>query len=314
MSASPDHPSDPPADPARDESPAPAPAESESEAESEAEFDPAALEDDDAGEPPAPEDDPLLQSVKFDQLPELTESIRLVHEIQAGHEEAVALLMERYHNRLHRIVRIRLSAKLRRCVESVDIMQETWRSALGRIQEFELRSTASIIQWLSKIVQNQLIDTHRFYYANKRDRSREVHLADDRRGDDEAPGAVVPSKIKTPDQDAYDRDMAALVDEAVGELPDDYREVIMLRTYYGGSWDFVTKEMGRLTSEATRQLHRRARIRLGRIMRAKLAERTGADPEADPASEAASEAASGSARDGGPGRTPRAPRTDEDDD
>lgn len=278
MSAFPDTPSDPREDPSREDPPAPA---EDREASSDAE----ALEDDDAGEPPTPEDDPLLQSVKFDQLPELTESIRLVHEIQAGHEEAIALLMQRYHNRLQRIVRIRLSAKLRRCVESVDIMQETWRSALGRIQEFELRSTASIIQWLSKIVQNQLIDTHRFYYANKRDRAREVHLADDRRGDDEAPGAVVPSKVKTPSQDADDREMAALVDEAVGELPDEYREVIMLRTYYGGSWDFVTKEMGRPSSEATRQLHRRARIRLGRIMRAKLAERTGADPDASPGSD-----------------------------
>ncbi len=74
-----------------------------------------------------------------------------------------------------------------------------------------------------------------------------------------------------PDDIAAQRELERIVDESVGELPDDYREVIMLRTYCGGSWEYVCNELGHVSSEASRQLHRRARIRLGRIVRARIA-------------------------------------------
>lgn len=220
---------------------------------------------------PEPSDDPLLSSVDPGALPDFTESMRLLTEAQAGDDQALDDLLRRYEDRLRRIVRIRLNAKLRRCVESVDIVQETFRSALGRINELELRSTASILQWLSKIAENHLIDTHRRYYGLKRDRTREIRIADARPESGERLHGVTPSAPgKSPLEEASQAEIARIVDEAVAELPDDYREVIMLRTYYGGSWDEVTRQMGRPTSEATRQLHRRARIRLARMVKDKL--------------------------------------------
>ena len=129
------------------------------------------------------------------------------------------------------------------------------------------------------IAENRLHDTHRQFYGMKRDKRREVHMADGSRGsgDERVPGVVVAGKGDSPAEAAARAELARIVDESVAELSDDYREVIMLRTYYGGSWEFVTQEMGRQNPDATRQLHRRARIRLGRIVRKKMK-----DPDALP--------------------------------
>lgn len=222
----------------------------------------------------APGDDPLLQSVDNRALPDVTESMRLVQRAQQGDDAAMNELIQRYEPRLRRIVRIKLSYRLRRVVESVDIVQDTFRAAAEHIEDLELRSTASILQWLSRIAENRMLDTHRHFYGLKRDKTREVRMADPR-GEDDAgefrPGAVVPDAGPTPEEEASRRELARLVDEAVAQLPEDYREVIMLRTYYGGSWDYVAEQMNRTNGDAARQLHRRARIRLARIMREKTA-------------------------------------------
>lgn len=227
-------------------------------------------------------EDPLLSSVSAADLPDVTESMRLVGAAQQGDALAMNTLIQRYEERVRRIVSIRLSARLRRCVESVDIVQDVFANAAQNIGSLELRSTASIIQWLSRIAENRMHDTHRHFFGLKRDKRREVHIADDGRGsvDERTPGMIVAGDGDSPPEAASRRELAQIVDEAVAELPDDYREVIMLRTYSGGSWEFVTREMGRPNPDATRQLHRRARMRLARIVRRKMSGIDGA-PSAD---------------------------------
>jgi len=215
------------------------------------------------------DDDPLLASVAGDELPDLTESMVLLRQAQDGNEVALDELFRRYQSRLARIVRIRMSAKLRRCVETVDVVQDTYRAALKRIDDLELRSTASIMQWLAKIAENQMLDTHRRFYGQKRDKGREVRLGEGARDDGSSTtgrGVVPPSDQATPAELAETAELRRLVDDAVAELPDDYREVIMLRTYYGGSWDWVAEQIGRPGGDAARQLHRRARMRLSRLL------------------------------------------------
>ena len=229
-------------------------------------------EGDDVASSPADESaDDLLASVSPGELPDLTESMRLLEQAQGGDDQALNDLLSRYEERLKRIVRIRLTARLRRCVETVDIVQETFQSALKHINKLEMRSTASIMQWLSRIAENQMHDVHRRFYGQKRDRTREVRISDGGRMDDESTrGVVPPSGSVAPDELAAQDEIRKIVDDAVAELPDDYREVIMLRTYYGGSWEFVAEQIGRPNADAARQLHRRARIRLSRIMQGRL--------------------------------------------
>lgn len=213
------------------------------------------------------QDDPLLASMPADELPEFTESMHLLRKAQDGDDVALDELFQRYQARLSRIVRIGLTARLRRCVETVDIVQETYRAALKRIGDLELRSTASILQWLAKIAENQMLDTHRRFYGLKRDKRREQRLGDGTRNDDGSSGGWQPAaSVPGPDEQVASEELRQIVDNAVAELPDDYREVIMLRTYYGGSWEWVAEQMGRPGADAARQLHRRARMKLSRVL------------------------------------------------
>ena len=57
------------------------------------------------------------------------------------------------------------------------------------------------------------------------------------------------------------------------DLSDDHREVILLRLYLGGEWDFVAQEMGRADNvHATQELYRRARKKLEEKLGPKLGE------------------------------------------
>lgn len=211
---------------------------------------------------------PLHESLDPAGLPDLTESMRLVREAQGGSREALEALLGRYQDRVHRIVRVRLSTKLRRHVESMDVVQETLRKAADAIGELELRSQAAILQWLARIAENQMLDVHRRMSAAKRDRLREVPIDD---GSERASSSGGPAAdVLPPDEQAARNELSRLVDECVAALPDDYREVITLRTYCGGSWEWVTAQMGKESSEAVRQLHRRATIRLARVMQERM--------------------------------------------
>jgi RNA polymerase sigma-70 factor, ECF subfamily len=224
--------------------------------------------------PPAaeavPEAQPLHESLA-DELPELTESMKLVQEAQAGSREALEALLTRYQDRVLRIVRIRISNKLRKHVESMDVVQETLRKAAANLNELELRSQAAILQWLAKIAENQMLDVNRRMSAAKRDRSREQPL--ERRTDSGDFFGMPAADQAPPDEIAAQRELARLVDECVAELPDEYREVVTLRTYCGGSWEWVTQQMGRESTEATRQLHRRASVKLGRMLQERMKKR-----------------------------------------
>ncbi len=216
----------------------------------------------------------LLESaVEPDALPAPTESIRLLEAARTGDRDALAALVHRYEDRLRRIIRIRISARLRQSLESVDVMQETWRAAVQHIDGLMAHEGADILRWLARIAENHMLDVNRRLTADRRDRRREVPLPDP--GDSTHPRAALPETSpagRNPSELASERELRAIVDEAVAGLPEDYREVIVLRTYHGGSWEFVARAMGRPTAEAARVLHRRARIQLARILRDRLGE------------------------------------------
>jgi RNA polymerase sigma-70 factor (ECF subfamily) len=215
------------------------------------------------------EQDQLSDSLKDAPLPDFTESMRLAEAAKTGDRQALDDLLRRYEPRLRRIVRIRLNARLRRCLESVDIIQETYTSAFQAIERLELRSTASILQWLARIAENHMIDAYRRHYGTKRNRDREGG-GDPEWGDAGKEWGAQPHQPLSPDKEVAKQEILAMVDNAVSQLPDEEREVVLLRSYHGGSWAYVAKQMGRPSEDAARQLHRRARMRLARLLDGRL--------------------------------------------
>jgi RNA polymerase sigma-70 factor (ECF subfamily) len=204
------------------------------------------------------------------ELPALGRSLELARRAQAGEAEALDELLRRYQERVVRIARIRMGSRLRTCMESMDLVQETWRTALGRFQDLELRSHASLIQWLSKILENQIHDAvTRNFRTEKRARDRERPLSPAGESGDAA--ALEPAGSEPAPADALaETELREIYDACVEELEGDQREVVLLREYAGASWELIARELGRARVEAAQELYRRARIRLAGIVQRRL--------------------------------------------
>lgn len=196
---------------------------------------------------------------------DLTHSVQLARAAQQGDREALDKLFRLYHDQVRRIARIRMGRRIRSRMDSGDLVQNTYLVATRKIEGFEPRSHGSIIQWLARILENQIRDAARGLRAERRDLDREIgfgDLAGERRE-----SAVHPQAAgRIPADQVSDQELSEIYDACVSELEGDYREVLLLRDYAGLDWDRITEELDRPTSRATQQLYQRARIKLGLLL------------------------------------------------
>jgi len=196
-----------------------------------------------------------------------TVSLDLVRQAQAGRHEALNRLFERYYERVRRIVRLRLGRHLRSAVDSGDILQNTFIAAVQGFDRFEMRDEASLIHWLSKLAEHQIMGAADYFGAKKRDKRREVQLPSAGGSSESGPRQELAAE-ETPALDGLaDQEQIEIVEACLEELPPDYRELILLRNYAGASWEMVAQETGRPSGAAARMMHARAMIELGKLVR-----------------------------------------------
>lgn len=145
---------------------------------------------------------------------ELVDGVRR-NDVQAANE-----LCRRYLPRLLQMARLKLGPKLRRKMDSMDVVQDVMMQAFsGNFQEFEFSNEHSLIRYLAQILQNELCDKNDYLHQKKRDLNREQQLAVET--PDQHP---VTSRSKTPSQivslqEDFDQ-MAAAMDHLKLEKPD----------------------------------------------------------------------------------------------
>ena len=173
----------------------------------------------------------------------------LVSRARRGDMIACGSLMGRYNQRLHRAIR----AVLKTGSDVEDAMQDTYLAALRSLDQFEGR--ADFGSWFLKIGTNAAL-------ARMRQRMRVVRLDDLPDLDGLAPRLDLAREVShTPEQHVSNQEIAAIVEEAIDQLPDDYRQVLMLRTIEGLDTTETAEALG-LGADAVRQRLHRARERL----------------------------------------------------
>ena len=193
-------------------------------------------------------------------------ALELLARAQAGNAEALDELIRRYHERLLRIVRIRLGPTgtgLRRFLESADIAQETWKAALGALDDLRVRGEPDLLAWLARIATNEVRDQLDRVRAQRRSLEREQPLPSEAGGEPIDPHT-------DPGARAARGELAEILDQAIAELPEHYREVILLRDYCGSDWETIAPRVGSPSVHAAQQLHQRAWIRVRRLAAPRL--------------------------------------------
>ncbi len=208
---------------------------------------------------------------KVERSQQMQRTAELVAAYQGGEDSALEELFSRYYKRVLRIVRIRMGKRLRSRMDSVDIVQNTFGAAMVSMKDFEMREPGSMIHWLAQIAENQLRGAADYLGAIKRDSRRDMALT--RIKSSMASGEFTydpESKVPSPLEELSRLERQEQLDECVAELPDDYREVILLRDFAGASWEYITEQMGRVTPRATAMLHSRAKVALLKIARQRI--------------------------------------------
>jgi len=214
--------------------------------------------------------DSLLESVPGPVTPELEQTLALLTRAREGDGAAANELFARYEERIRRIVRVRLGPGLRRWTESGDLVQETCRSALESLERLELESDFDLLDWLARIATNRIRDLVDHVHAARRDVDRVQSL------EPAAPGQLVgaalpPDPRSSPSEHAFRGEVRSLLDEVVATLPEDYREVVLLRDYQGAGWPWIAQALGSTSVHAAQQLHQRAWIKVRALAAPRLA-------------------------------------------
>jgi len=156
----------------------------------------------------------------------------LVARAQAGDKRAFGLLVEKYHRKLARL----LSRYIRDAAEVEDVAQEAFIKAYRALPAF--RGESAFYTWLYRIgintAKNHLVATGR-----RAPTSTEVE-AEDAEGLEE--GELL-RDINTPESVLLSKEIAATVNGAMEQLPEDLRTAIQLREIEGMSYEDIAKIM-----------------------------------------------------------------------
>ena len=215
----------------------------------------------------------------FPAAPDESASLDLVGRIQDGDAAAWNDLYRRYHDQLLLVVRMRLGRKLRGFLQSEDVFQSVALDALSALQRFEYRGPGSLQRFLNTMVVNKIRDRADTFGAAKRadavplsdavldglpapteDGSGRGGLGDAGGDPGDGAGLAGADGVRYLDGERYER-----LERALAALPDDMREIVLLRKVDGLSSQEVAALQGK-SDAAVRKATSRAMARLTTLM------------------------------------------------
>ena len=162
----------------------------------------------------------------------------LARQAQLGNREAFMTLYNLYLNKVYYRVRSRVPPQ-----DVEDVVQEIFIAVMRSMNGFELRSQFST--WLYTIVNRQIADFYRKRYRTIGGKNETIALDQ------------VDRVASTPSTDRERMDEQALIQKALGTLPDHYQEIILSRFADGLTFAEIAKRRGQ-SLEAIKSLYRRA--------------------------------------------------------
>jgi RNA polymerase sigma-70 factor, ECF subfamily len=136
----------------------------------------------------------------------------IARRVRAGETALYEILMRRYNQRLYRVAR----AILHNDAEAEDVMQDAYVRAYEHLDQFAGRAPFSA--WLTRIAVHEALARLRLRRRNQPLEDPEGEIA-----------VNIVSSTPDPEQNAGTSELRALLEEAVLNLPENYRIVVMLR-------------------------------------------------------------------------------------
>lgn len=189
---------------------------------------------------------------------------QLLATARAGGGDALGQLLELYRRYLRLLAELGIDGRFKAKVDASDLVQETFLDAHRDFANFRGTTERELMAWLKQILAANLTDhVRRRYGAQKRDVQLERSLSQQLDRSSHAINRGLVLTQTTPSQSAARREQAVVLADALDRLPEDYREVLVLRHLKGLKFPDVARSMDR-TVGSVQQLWTRAVAELRR--------------------------------------------------
>ena len=187
----------------------------------------------------------LASAIGFSQ-----EEAALIADLKAGSEDAFAQLIAQYHQPLYSLI----TRSLDDPADASDITQEVFIKVFRSIRSFN--GDSSLRTWLYRIAVHEASNQRRWWSRHKR---REVTLdTPAAEQEDDAPtlAALLADTHGTPLDHAQQAEIRAAVEDALRQLPEAFRTVVVLREIEGFGYEEIAEvlnlNLGTVKSRLTR--------------------------------------------------------------
>jgi RNA polymerase sigma-70 factor, ECF subfamily len=190
-----------------------------------------------------------------------TNSQALLSRARHGSKSSLGVLLQQYRNYLVVLASMQIEKRLQPRVSPSDVVQETMLRAHKHFGQFRGTTEQELLAWLRQILVNSLakfVEQHML--AARRDVRREVSIERIGAALEHSTiqlAALIPAAISSPSMAVQKREEAVVLADRLAQLPDDYREVLVLRNLQSLPFEEVAKRMERSVG-ATRMLWLRA--------------------------------------------------------
>jgi RNA polymerase sigma-70 factor (ECF subfamily) len=197
---------------------------------------------------------------------------RLIERLRRRDEAAFNELVRLYQGKVFQLVFRMLGDR----AEAEDLAQEVFVTVFKSIDGF--RGESKLSTWLYRVATNHC--KNRIKYLGRRARGQKTVLDDlSERDAVESATMETSARIERPDEAVEGRQIERIVQQALGELEDDHRELIVLRDVENLSYEEIQEITGLPEGTVKSRLHR-ARLSLQQRVRALVegARRRGTEP------------------------------------
>lgn len=197
------------------------------------------------------------------------QTAELLANAREGDADAVNRLLDRHRDAVHRMVQLRLDAKVQRRVDVSDVVQDVLVEANRRLQDYLANPQQMPFHlWLRHIAHDRIIDAHRRHRGSaKRSVDREQPLVA-AAGDQQSTFDLVAQlhdRERGPASAVAAQEMSRLVEAAIAELPDQDCEIVIMRHYEHLSNQEIAQALG-LTEPAASMRYLRAIRKLREVL------------------------------------------------
>jgi RNA polymerase sigma-70 factor, ECF subfamily len=172
-----------------------------------------------------------------------SEDIQIIDKVLAGDIDSFSVIIRKYQDKAFNYV----YSQIKDYDEAMDITQEIFIMTMEALRSFRRESKFST--WFYSIMVN--------YCKNYRKKNNRYNLVpiNSSRGEEEY-DLQIPDERENPEEEVILKDTLRIVKEEIGNLPDDYREILLLRDIQGLSYNEIAEIEGISLSNVKVRIHR----------------------------------------------------------